>query len=489
MADHSTLRPHASINRSLPSREEPSGDRLSQPEVPGLESDFAELAAKFAAHGGAALSPELSADLALEIVLNEIVHQACLTTGATAAAVALRRDGELICRATCGSSAPELGSRLDTASGLTGICIETKQVQRCDDAQADLRVDIEACWQMGVRSVMVLPLLGRAEVLGVFELFSSRSSAFSERDELTVGVLVRRVLCNLERVHQPLSPGKTGPVLDSDLLPMAGSGPGNEHSSPSDHSAGHNPVEPLSGKPASEGVPRRGFDAFARIGMTATACVILFGVVLLLRSGSRRPTVRTQSAKPVSGPVDTRASTASRLTSGTGAANLPAAASGKVSTPRSDSSLLRTPSLHPDAPVPEASLLVYENGKEVFRATPSSQPTTGTTGMERASAVEQERVFQLSPLAAEDVVLYRVEPNYPEEARQQQIQGTVLLEVSIGRDGAVQDVNVVSGQQLLAQAATDAVKQWRFKPRTVNGRALEMETRITLNFRLPPGPS
>jgi len=83
MADHSTLRPDPSIDRSLtnPSREEPSGDHLSQPEVPGLESDFAELAAKFAAHGGAALSPKLSADLALEIVLNEIVHQACLTTG------------------------------------------------------------------------------------------------------------------------------------------------------------------------------------------------------------------------------------------------------------------------------------------------------------------------------------------------------------------------------------------------------------------------
>ena len=54
----------------------------------------------------------------------------------------------------------------------------------------------------------------------------------------------------------------------------------------------------------------------------------------------------------------------------------------------------------------------------------------------------------------------------------------------MGRDGAVQAVNLVSGQALLADAAIVAVKQWRFKPRLVKGQPVEMQTKVMLNFRL-----
>jgi hypothetical protein len=84
-----------------------SEDGLSAGRIGG-ESDLGELAAKFAAHGGGRVSPELSADLALEIVLNEIVEQACLATGATGAAIVLERGGEWVCRASAGGNAPQL---------------------------------------------------------------------------------------------------------------------------------------------------------------------------------------------------------------------------------------------------------------------------------------------------------------------------------------------------------------------------------------------
>jgi len=86
---------------------------------------------------------------------------------------------------------------------------------------------------------------------------------------------------------------------------------------------------------------------------------------------------------------------------------------------------------------------------------------------------------------AEGSLVHRVEPDYPEEARQQWIQGAVVLDVRAGRDGTVQEVKLVSGQTVLADAAIAAVKQWRFKPRVVKGQAVEMQTRVTLNFRLP----
>jgi TonB family protein len=135
-------------------------------------------------------------------------------------------------------------------------------------------------------------------------------------------------------------------------------------------------------------------------------------------------------------------------------------------------------------------LLIYENGKEVFRL-PSSpgqaEQPANRPGSESTEGLSDEpkRAVELTPTAAEDGLLYRVEPGYPEEARQQQIQGAVVLDVHIGTDGGVQEVTVVSGNPLLARSATDAVKQWRFKRHQVEGRAVEMQTRITLNFRLP----
>lgn len=85
----------------------------------------------------------------------------------------------------------------------------------------------------------------------------------------------------------------------------------------------------------------------------------------------------------------------------------------------------------------------------------------------------------------EGSLLRRVELEYPADARQQKIQGTVVLDVKIGGDGAVQDLKILSGPPELADAAMNAVKQWRFKPRRVNGQPTPMQTTVTLNFRLP----
>jgi periplasmic protein TonB len=130
---------------------------------------------------------------------------------------------------------------------------------------------------------------------------------------------------------------------------------------------------------------------------------------------------------------------------------------------------------------------VYENGREVFRMPPSSGgvgvPTE--TGVVQAASVQSEKVVELSASAAESGLIHRVEPEYPEQARLHGIQGSVVLEVQIGSDGTVEELKVLSGQPLLAGAAMTAVKQWRFKPRQINGQPATMQTTVTLNFRLP----
>jgi protein TonB len=85
---------------------------------------------------------------------------------------------------------------------------------------------------------------------------------------------------------------------------------------------------------------------------------------------------------------------------------------------------------------------------------------------------------------AEANLIYDVPPKYPAEAGQARIEGTVVLVAVIGKDGSVQDVRVESGLQMLAQAAVNAVKQWRYKPYMLNGEPVEVDSRITINFAL-----
>ena len=192
---------------SSPAERGPEDGAVSGTARPG-EWDLGELAAKFAEHGGGRVSPEISAELALQIVLNEIVEQACLATGASGAAIVLERGGEWVCRASTGRSAPQLGARLDTASGLSGACVKTRTVQRCDDTENDPGADIEACRILGIRSVIILPMLRNGELVGVFEAFSTLPSEFGERDERTMEALSRRVLNNLERASGAVSGGE-----------------------------------------------------------------------------------------------------------------------------------------------------------------------------------------------------------------------------------------------------------------------------------------
>lgn len=83
------------------------------------------------------------------------------------------------------------------------------------------------------------------------------------------------------------------------------------------------------------------------------------------------------------------------------------------------------------------------------------------------------------------LILQRVEPNYPAQALQAGLQGAVVLRAWIGKDGRIQDLKLIHGSLLLGQAAYQAVKQWRYKPYLLNGQAVEAQTYVTVDFKLP----
>ena len=115
--------------------------------------------------------------------LQEIADLAAKYTGASGAAVALERpSGEIVCAARSGEAAPEVGAVLNRSRGISAVCVRSSAVQRCADTETDPRVDAEVCRQLGIRSMVVLPLRRNGRVVGLLSVYSRYASEFDHRD-------------------------------------------------------------------------------------------------------------------------------------------------------------------------------------------------------------------------------------------------------------------------------------------------------------------
>ncbi len=94
---------------------------------------------------------------------------------------------------------------------------------------------------------------------------------------------------------------------------------------------------------------------------------------------------------------------------------------------------------------------------------------------------------RVSQGVTQGLLIRKIQPTYPPLARQARIQGSVLLQAEISKEGAIQNLRLISGHPMLAPAAIEAVKQWRYKPYILNGEPVEVETQITVNFTLSGG--
>jgi TonB family protein len=111
----------------------------------------------------------------------------------------------------------------------------------------------------------------------------------------------------------------------------------------------------------------------------------------------------------------------------------------------------------------------------------ASSAQTPTATLE--AAVRAPNRVQLSPQTAQNVSV-PVPPDYPLLARQMKVQGAVILQALISREGSIQELQIISGPGILATAAREAVKQWRFKPYYQGGQPVETQARITVNFTI-----
>lgn len=95
-----------------------------------------------------------------------------------------------------------------------------------------------------------------------------------------------------------------------------------------------------------------------------------------------------------------------------------------------------------------------------------------------------QQTLRVSSGVAAGLLVHQVKPLYPALAVQARIQGTVVLQAVIGKDGTVRDLHLVSGHPMLAGAAIEAVKQWRYRPYLLNKEPVEVDTQINVNFTL-----
>jgi len=120
-----------------------------------------------------------------------------------------------------------------------------------------------------------------------------------------------------------------------------------------------------------------------------------------------------------------------------------------------------------------------ESPKSASNSAPAldGAPPPGTVSTNAAERAHISR--DTAPLVTESI-----QPEYPLLARQMKVQGAVILQALIGRDGLIQDLRVLSGPPILANAAREAVRQWHFKPHVEGTQAVETWANITVNFTI-----
>ena len=469
-------------------------------------------------------------DLALDLVLNELVVRAADATHASAAALALVRGDlggdEMVCRAATGMHAPDLGIPVNTRDGLSAACVRSRTPQLSMDTESDPRIDAAVARRLGIRSMLIVPVfepeleaastgilnaaktdpaaeVRQANLAGLLEVFSPLTNAFSVSTQTLLEEFarecarIRRVAANLnvsalsERIVPALvanaiaEPDGAKEIIapDEDLIlsdiAVASSAP-VANSSPPGIDRGV--------RPASQ----PGVQQYEGWTLALGALAIFAAVAVSFLIGSRIGWLHSPQST-------------SELPAGE--ESLPLAT--PVKSDRAPHPALDQTNRTPRATVRSTNalaasadeLIVYEKGKVIFRMKPAppvaSDPAKGPHAdhaADRAAAISpvpsKARVpsrgsVWLAPSQAEIRLRNRVEPQYPADALAAHHAGDVVLEVHVAEDGSVASVRPVSGDPLLAAAAAQAVRSWRYEPYIRHDRASQFQTDVTLKFSLP----
>jgi TonB family protein len=453
----------------------------------------ADIAASLATLRKRLADPNTDLD-AMSVAIAEAAHK---LTEANAAAIAIRKDGVVTCRGRSGELSPEIGTRLSVDSGISGECLRTGKVLRCDDAFKDFRADPEVCRRLGLRAIAAVPLRGTRGTTGVLEAFSTRPYAFADEH--------MDALRELAELGEQARAREDAPAVAVEAPPQPSSFQ-RRRAMVAAAIADVRAVAAAGSRSLQVLVRERMSDLRARyaVGIAALALLLLAGLLVWKPWGGTKA-MESRSAAPV--PAQPAASELS-TSQPTAAADtaVPAAKASLVWTPpavaaRSSSKEKISPQ-GTSEPADVVTKVVQPAAGEAISAAasaPDAPPADVSAGSKLVAASGSKSLggvlagpammpalaVPISSGVTDGVLVRRVPPIYPQTAIPLRLEGAVVLRATISEDGKVRDVSAVSGHPMLAHAALDAVRQWRYKPYRLNGKPVPMQTEITINFKLP----
>ncbi len=484
---------------------------LAEPQRAGIDSDAAVFRQEIA-----------RGDLDFSGALDHLVESMKDCTRASGAAIALQDHDSVICRASSGS-APPTGTPLNIDNTVTGECYRSGNIVSVTDTEKDARVDAELCRRLELRSVLIVPIAAAEQVVGILEVFSPLPGNFEGGDVLLLGSIaevVAEIYGAQQRKPSPPTPvaaqptpflvsERGEPVLQGIDSPTQAKEESNSTPIRVQSSAVPSSDEEMkavdetrsetrdTSQSVSSHTPNNSEDerndahenrwkprnylllmtGLSVLGIGLGDVVDWHMTSRLVRSheqpaaatkGQSTPALVASDPKPfddesasASSAVDPALKTRSSLVS------VPVKKT--VGAKFENSSLtLKSPTQGAESSSPS------ESSQSVAALSPSK--AVSITGS--VSKMDPRTSSQLTPAK----LLYRVDPVVPDFAKSAGVDGTVLLSAVIGTDGKLKDVKFVSGDRALAIEAFRAVRDWRYRPYLLNGKPIEAETRIVMNF-------
>jgi protein TonB len=439
-----------------------------------------------------------------DTILGAIAVAAHSLTGATGAAVAMPRDGTVVCVGRSGETAPELGARLNVDSGISGECLRTGVIMRCDDASRDFHVDAEVCRQLGLQSIAVVPLRGQHGRVGVLEVFSTESYAFTEDKMEVLGRLAGLAEAAWARGVVTEVP----PVEDEGVMPAALTA---AIEAPAEQPRPVAPTIPLAQMREIFATPQPEESTPSRKWPYAIMAAVALLAVALLSVYGWKAWYRSSVASKTSQPAAVSATASGESENAAAGSGLASTADIVRPSPRPASRPGKSVAL----PAPKSGTAGEIPDEVVRRPVPSARPAhrgEAKGGMKSSPVPNGEQIPQLVASSANSadlgkaiatapalpqlgvpisqgvgggILVHRVQPVYPAEARRMRVQGSVVIDAMVTEQGQVEELKLVSGDSMLAEAAMDAVRRWRYTPYSLNGKPISKQTRITISFIAP----
>jgi TonB family protein len=433
----------------------------------------------------------------ISAVLRQIAESAQRLSGATGAAIAIRngddQNGEdVLCAARCGDTAPPLGSRLDANSGISGECLLTARVLHCDDTETDHRVDPQVCRELGLRSIVVLPVRGRHRTAGVLEVFSTEPHAFTQEH---IGSLRR-----LTEMIEMACAAKPGDGLIDLAREPSRTNASEVHPPPPAESTQQQTSWPSRLPfPVSFLKDRRSY-WIAGGGLAMLLLLTLIGVSAF-HSSANGDRAKQAAQSTVNPPVPETAEIQFQSSPGdVGHQNNRARHTANNQNEDERHGLQKASRVevlngrrNTTSNDPDSGALKFAPDVEGHPQTSSVDPDSAPALSQSANSIAPEGLLvpaetmpKLSPAISQGVtggiLDHRVNPVYPQGALAMKLEGEVVLAAVITKTGEVRDLRLVRGSPVLARAAMDAVKQWHYQPYRLNGEPLESQTEITVQF-------